>query len=293
MVYVAKFLLWLLSLMPAGMPYWLASKGAGLWMRLSPVKRHTTERNLERCYPDMPPDDRARLARESFVHYLCSVLETGHNWYWPVEKLQARCDEFVNEKLFSDALQSGRGVVVLAPHFGAWEYLGMYLQKYPEIAILYKPPANPQLEKALLDRRKRGGADLIAATGSGIRKLYAHVKSGRAVGVLPDQQPSRGQGRFVPFFGNQALTGVLSARLIHRTHCLVLACVCERLEGGRYRVHALPVDEAIYSDDIDVSLAEVNRAVEQCIAIDPAQYLWSYRRFKKQPEGEPPFYDFR
>jgi KDO2-lipid IV(A) lauroyltransferase len=293
MVYVAKFLLWLLSLMPAGMPYWLASRGAGLWMRLSPVKRHTTERNLERCYPDMPAAERELLVRESFVHYLCSVLETGHNWYWPVEKLQARCDGFVNEQMFSDALKSGRGLVVLAPHFGAWEYLGMYLQKYPEIAILYKPPANPQLEQALLDRRKRGGADLIAATGSGIRKLYAHVKSGRGVGVLPDQQPSRGQGRFVPFFGNPALTGVLSARLIHRTGCLVLACVCERLEGGRYRVHVLPVGDAIYSDDIDESLAEVNRAVENCIAINPAQYLWSYRRFKKQPDGEPPFYDFR
>jgi len=293
MIYLAKFLLWLLSLMPAGMPFWLATKLAGPWMRLSPVKRHTTERNLERCYPDMPAEERAALARESFVHYICSVFETGHNWYWPVEKLQARCDGMVNQQLVEDALDSGRGLVVLAPHFGAWEYLGMYLQKYPDIAILYKPPAHPGLEKALLSRRKRGGGQLIAATASGIRKLYAHVKAGKGVGVLPDQQPSRGQGRFVPFFGNQALTGVLAPRLVQRTNCLVLACVCERLPGGRYRVHILPVGEEIYSDDIDVSLAEVNRAIENCIAIDPAQYLWSYRRFKKQPEGEPPFYDFR
>ena len=293
MVYIAKFLLWLLSLMPAGMPYWLSSKGAGLWMRLSPVKRHTTERNLERCFPDMPAGERAQIARKSFVHYLCSILETGHNWYWPVEKLQAQCIEFVNEKLVVDALNSGRGLVVLAPHFGAWEYLGMYLQRFPDIAILYKPPANPQLEKALLDRRKRGGAQMIAATGAGIRKLYAHVKAGHGAGVLPDQQPSRGQGRFVPFFGNMALTGVLAPRLIHRTNCLVLACVCERLEGGRFRVHTLPVDDAIHSDDIDVSLAEVNRSIERCITIDPPQYLWSYRRFKKRPEGEPPFYDFK
>ena len=293
MVYVAKFFLWILSLMPAGMPYWLADKGAGLWMRLSPVKRHTTERNLERCFPDLSEEQRAALARESFVHYLCSVLETGHNWYWSVEKLQSRCDEFVNEKLFEEALNSDRGLVVLAPHFGAWEYLGMYLQKFPGIAILYKPPANPELEKALLSRRKRGGANMIAANGPGLRKLYAHVKSGGGVGVLPDQAPSRGQGRFVPFYGHMALTGVLASRLVQRTNCQVLSCVCERLEGGRYRVHVLPVDDRIHSDDIDVSLTEVNRAVENCIAVDPAQYLWSYRRFKKQPEGSPPFYDFR
>jgi KDO2-lipid IV(A) lauroyltransferase len=293
MIFIAKTFLWLLSLLPAAAPWRLGRLGAGIWMRLSPVKRHTTERNLERCYPDLPPGERARRARDSFAHYLTSVLETGHNWYWPVEKLLARCDDMVNRELFEDALASGRGVVVLAPHFGAWEYLGMYLQKYPDIAILYKPPANPGLEKALLHRRRRGGAKLISATPSGIRQLFAHLRAGHGAGVLPDQQPSRGQGRFAPFFGHAALTGVLVPRLIQRTGCLALACVCERLPHGRYRVHVLPVDDAIHDPDIDTALAAVNRAVEDCIAVDPAQYLWSYRRFKKRPEGEPPFYDFK
>ena len=293
MIHAVKFFLWLLSLMPAGMPYRLSRLGAGLWMRLSPVKRHTTERNLERCYPDMPPDEREAITRESFVHYLCSVLETGHNWYWPVEKLQARCDGIVNEEMFIRVLTNSRGLVVLAPHFGAWEYLGIYLQKFPGIAILYKPPGNPDLEKALLARRRRGGADMIAANAAGLRRLYAHLKAGGGAGVLPDQAPSRGQGRVAPFFGNPALTGVLVPRLVQRTGCQVLSGVYQRLPGGRYRVHMLPVHEDVYSEDIDVSLAAVNRAVEECIAIEPAQYLWSYRRFKKQPEGSPPFYDFR
>jgi len=293
MIVIAKFFLWLLSLLPAGAPYRLGMAGAGLWMRFSPVKRHTTERNLERCYPDMDAERRAVLARVSFGHYLASVLETGHNWYWPVEKLASRCVGIVNREVLEDAFASDRGVVVLAPHFGAWEYLGMYLQRYPDIAILYKPPADPGLEKALLHRRRRGGAQLIAATPSGIRQLYAHIRAGHGAGVLPDQQPSRGQGRFVPFFGHAALTGVLVPRLIQRTGCRALACVCERLPRGRYRVHVLPVDDAIHDPDLDTALTAVNRAVEDCIAIDPAQYLWSYRRFKKRPEGEPPFYDFK
>jgi len=293
MIYLAKLVLWLLSLMPAATPYSLAGKGAGMWMRLSPVKRHTTERNLERCYPQTNPQEREKLALESFHHYLCSVLETGHNWYWPVERLQAQCDEFVGEELALEGLASGRGVVVLAPHFGAWEYLGMYLQRFPEIAILYKPPSNPGLEKALLQKRNRGGGNLIPATAAGLRKLYSHLKAGKGAGVLPDQQPSSGQGRFAPFFGYPAWTGVLVPRLVHRTRCVVLAGCCERLPGGRYRVHFLPVEDEIYSADMVTSLAAMNRAIERIIAIDPAQYLWSYRRFKAQPEGAEPFYDFR
>jgi len=262
-----------------------------LWLYLSPVKRHSAERNLERCYPNLSDAERAKLVHDSFRHYLCSILETGHNWYWPLERLQAQCDGIVGEELVRESLLSGRGLVALAPHFGAWEYLGMYLQKFPDIAILYKPPSNPRLEKALLERRRRGGANLIPATASGLRQLYAHIRAGKGAGILPDQQPSSGQGRFAPFFGIPALTGVLAPRLVQRTNCVVLLTVCERLPGGRYRVHFMPADEEVHSSDLITALTAVNHGAERCIAIDPAQYLWSYKRFKARPEGESPFYD--
>lgn len=290
-IFLAKSVLWLLSLMPAGMPYWLARHGAGLWMVLSPVKRRTAQRNLQRCYPDLSENERSVLMRESFIHYLCSILETGHNWYWTLERLLDQCDEIVGEELINECLSSGRGVVALAPHFGAWEYLGMYLQRIPEIAILYKPPSNPKLERALLDKRRRGGANLIPANAPGLRQLYAHIRAGKGVGILPDQQPSAGQGKFAPFFGVQALTGVLVPRLVQRTGCIVVLAACERLPGGRFRVHLMRADDEVHSADMVTALAAVNRGVERCIAIDPAQYLWSYKRFKTRPDGEPPFYD--
>jgi KDO2-lipid IV(A) lauroyltransferase len=290
-IFLARSVLWLLSLMPAGMPYWLARHGAGFWMMLSPVKRRTTQRNLQRCLPDLSEHERSVLLRQSFIHYLCSILETGHNWYWTLERLQDQCDEVVGEELIKECLSSGRGVVALAPHFGAWEYLGMYLQRIPEIAILYKPPSNPKLESALLDKRRRGGANLIAANAPGLRQLYAHIRAGKGAGILPDQQPSAGQGKFAPFFGVQALTGVLVPRLVQRTGCIVVLAACERLPGGRFRVHLMRADDDVHSADMVTALTAVNRGVERCIAIDPAQYLWSYKRFKTRPEGEKPFYE--
>lgn len=290
MIAIVKSLLWLLSLLPGPAPYAIARRLATLWAWLSPDKRRVARINLQRCYPGMSEAVREQLVHDSFIHYICTVLETGRNWFWAIDRLGALCDGIVNEGELLKNLYSGRGLVVLVPHFGAWEYLGMYLQRFPDIAILYKPPAHPGLEKALLSKRERGGANMLAANAQGLRKLYAHVRAGKGAGVLPDQQPSQGQGRFAPFFGNLALTAVLSPRLIKATGCLVMMCVCERLPGGRYRVHMLPADEAVYSDDLDKALAGVNRGVERCIAIDPAQYLWSYKRFRAQPEGAPPFY---
>jgi KDO2-lipid IV(A) lauroyltransferase len=290
MVYLVKFILWLMSLMPSGMPYWLSARGAGLWMRFSPGKRHTTERNLERCYPEMGAAERAQLVKDSFQHYLCNVLESGQNWYWSPGRLAQRCEDLAPLDLLRDAIGRGRGVVLMAPHWGAWEMLGIFLQNIPEFAILYKPPSHEALNQALLEKRRRAGGLLIPATATGLRQLYAQIRGGKAAGVLPDQQPSAGKGEFAPFMGVPALTAVLVPRLVQRTGCEVFTGGAERLPGGRYRLHVMPVAEGVYSNDLITALTAVNQEVARCIAIDPAQYLWSYRRFKTQPEGEPPFY---
>jgi KDO2-lipid IV(A) lauroyltransferase len=41
---------------------------------------------------------------------------------------------------------------------------------------------------------------------------------------------------------------------------------------------------------MDEALAAMNRGVERCVEVDPAQYLWAYKRFRRRPEGEPRFY---
>ena len=287
---LAKAFLWLLSLLPSQAPLWIAGRCAGLWMHASPGKRRVTVANLTACFPDMNAQDREQLVKDSFAHYVCSILETGRNWYWPMPRLHALCDDNRGIDLLGQSRKKGRGVVILAPHFGAWEYLGFYLQEQTDMAILYKPPSDPGLEKALLEKRRRAGALMLPATASGLRKLFNHIREGKMGGVLPDQQPSAGQGHFAPLFGVPALTGVLVPRLVQRTGCVVLFAACQRLTGGRMRIHILPADKAIYSDDMDAALAAVNRGVEACIAIDPAQYLWSYKRFRARPEGQPSLY---
>lgn len=290
MISLVRGLLWLLSLLPPAGPQWLARWLWRPWMALSPGKRAVAETNLSRCYPGLPAAELQRLVEASFEHYVATALETGRNWYWPLERLQGLCDEVTGAERAERHLASGRGVVVLAPHFGAWEYLGMFLQRYPDIAILYKQPTHPGFAQALLERRRRGGANLLPASPAGLRQLIAHVRAGKGAGVLPDQEPSAGQGRFAPFFGIPVLTAVLAPKLISRTGCLAMFGICERRPRGRYRVHLFEAGEDVYSPDLDVALAAVNRGVEQCIAIDPAQYLWSYKRFRTRPPGEPPFY---
>ena len=64
-----------------------------------------------------------------------------------------------------------------------------------------------------------------------------------------------------------------------------------RLEKGRgYKLIVLPALESFPSDDIEADSARVNKTIEDMIYQNPEQYLWSHKRFKKQPDGKPSLY---
>jgi KDO2-lipid IV(A) lauroyltransferase len=46
----------------------------------------------------------------------------------------------------------------------------------------------------------------------------------------------------------------------------------------------------MYSEDVEVSTAAMSGMVEKYVRAYPSQYLWSMKRFKKRPEGEPRWY---
>jgi len=271
---------WKVMSRPLGYLTWLASGR----------KRRNSLANLAACYPEISNTRREQLARASMRHFVRNVLETGIFWYWPRSRLRSLLDEPRGLEHLNDAMAHENGTIVLLPHFGAWEMYNLVLGQGEGSTILYKPGADPQIEKKMLEKRARFGVTLAAANSTGLKLIYRTLQSTSLVGILPDQEPSLGQGRFAPFFGVPALTGVLVHRLIRKTDCRVIFTVCARNDRGRFRVHYLPAEEEIYSPDPDIALAAVNRGVEQCIAIDPPQYLWAYKRFRTRPEGEKPFY---
>lgn len=224
------------------------------------------------------------------VHYTRGIFETGMLWHWPLDKMYRMIDASQGYELFEEAISRDKGLIVAAPHYGAWEMLNIFLNSKTNAAILYKPSKHPDIDVMLADKRRRGGGEMVPATGSGIKRMYGLLKKGFSVALLPDQEPTGGSGAFAPFFGVEALTGVLLPRMAQRTGAPVLFAVCERHKNGRYRVHFFKPDDSIYSENKREALTEVNRCIEQCIKVDTAQYLWAYKRFRHRPDGEKSLY---
>ncbi len=260
-----------------------------IW-RFSSRLRDVSLKNLALCFPDMSATDRTRTAKAAMVHYARNILEAGIAWHWPRHRFDKLFLEPEGAELLEAGRASGRGVIVLAPHCGSWEFLGLRVTQDVGGAILYKPGRHADIEAKLVETRQRFGTTMLPASRRGLKGLYAFLRRGEVVGILPDQEPRAGEGRFAPFFGVPALTGVLACRLARRTGAMVVFGVCVRCPRGRYRIHFLAAGEDIHAADLDRALAALNHGVERCIAIAPEQYLWAYKRFRARPEGQARLY---
>ncbi|WJW75630.1 lysophospholipid acyltransferase family protein [Thiohalobacter sp. IOR34] len=288
---LVKGLIWLTSRLPLRIDHALgAALGWCLAVLPTPLRRISAI-NLGLCLPEHSPEERRRLLRRSLMETGKAALETGPLWTWPAERLFPLIREVHGAEAVDAALAAGGGVIVATPHLGSWEMAGLYCAERWGITSLYRPPRLRALEALTRAGREHLGARLVPTDAGGIRSLFATLRGGGVVGILPDQDPGASGGVFAPFFGVPANSMLLLSRLARKTGAAVVFTYCERLPRARgYRMHFLPAAAGIDDADPLTAASALNRSVEQCVRALPEQYQWSYRRFRSRPPGEAPLY---
>lgn len=263
--------------------------GRPLWWRRRARERVHTEVNLRIVRPGLSGAARDELVRECLVETGHAVTEMAAVWGRGSRRALKLVREVDGLEHFEAALQSGRGLIVAAPHLGCWELLNYWLCARTPIAILYAPPRNVAWEALLVRARGELRPEQVRAEGAGVRALYRRLAAGGVVGILPDQQPKRGEGQFAPFFGLDANTMVLLPRIARSTGAKVLFAFAERLaRGAGFRIRILPAPDGIAGEDLRAACAALNRGVERCVELAFPQYQWTYKRWAERPGPDEP-----
>lgn len=278
----------------AGLPLPLAhALGALLgWLlwRLPNTPHRIATINLTRCFPELDPVARRRLLRRNLLETGKALAELGPLWRGDRDWLQRRIRTVDGEAALATALEAGRGAILVTPHLGSWETAGLYYSAGYPLTILYRP-SRLGLDALIRAGREHLGGRLVATDQPGVRLLIQALRDNQVLGILPDQDPGRGNGQFAPFFGLPANTMTLVSRLAQRTGAPVLLTYAERLPRGQgYRLVLEALPTVVTQGPLTASLTALNAAIEQAVRRLPAQYLWSYKRFKTRPAGEARFY---
>jgi len=253
--------------------------GAGIgWLTwlLSPTYRRRFAENARQA-GYRPGEVRRAVAEAGKL-----VAETPRLWFGRMPAI-----EWENAELIAALRAQGRGILFLTPHLGCFEVTAQaYAARFGPITVLYRPARKDWLQELVATSRDRPNMTAVPTTLSGVRQMLRALRAGEAVGLLPDQVPPRGLGVWAPFFGRDAYTMTLPARLAQQTGAAVLLAWGERLPGGRgFRVRLQALDEALAADPV-AAAAQVNAAMERLVRAGPTQYLWGYARYK-QPREEP------
>jgi KDO2-lipid IV(A) lauroyltransferase len=155
-----------------------------------------------------------------------------------------------------------------------------FAPEHGALTVLYRPARDAGLNEVMRVARNRLGLEAVPTNLAGVRQMIKALRSGRAVGLLPDQVPPEGMGQWAPFFGQPAYTMTLAARLALQTNARVVLIWGERLSWGRgYRLHTQALNHEL-SVDLDTAVVQINQAMESLILQCPSQYVWGYARYK-------------
>ena len=281
----------LFALLPSRAVQAVGSAIGWLMWKLPNGSRQVVRVNLGKCFPDMAPEAREALVGQTLKDIGKTLTESACAWIWPAQKSLGLIRQVEGMDVLQQALQSGKGVVLISSHLGNWEMLLQYVCSLCQPSILYRPPKLKAVDELLVRQRTQLGNELAPSTREGIVSLVKRVRSGGIAGIAADPEPSRTSGVFVPFFGVPTLTSKFVPSLVHGHKAVAVFIHALRLDDGSgYRVIIEAAPEALYGDDVELAVTALNQGIEKQVRQAPSQYMWSMKRFKKRPDGEKKWY---
>jgi KDO2-lipid IV(A) lauroyltransferase len=279
---------WILAHLPSSVGLAAGRRlGDVLWWAL-PRRRAVVLDNLERSFGgERSPAELRRLGRRSFQHVGMNVVEVCRYVLRPTHVMLSRVRVEGREQLEAAAAH-GRGVLILTAHFGNWELLAAAhgLTGLP-LSIVTRPLDHPLLDDLAARFRRRSGAELIVKRQA-VREVLTALRRKRMVGILLDQNATRAEGVFVPFFGSLACTSKGLALLALRTGAPVVPVFLRREPHGRHCMDvgtALPPPE---DGQVTSYTTTFNRVLEAAIRRAPEQWLWMHDRWRTRPREAGP-----
>ena len=280
--------MWLLHWLP--MPV-LGRLGQGLGLMLfvlAKSRRHIALTNLRLCFPVMPQAERNALAKRHFQAYGRSVVEHGLLW-WASEKRLSKLI-VVKSPMPLSAVES-QAVIYLCPHFVSLDVAGVALARLTSGCAIYARQSNATLDRALHKGRSRFHPVALFSRSDGIKPIVRAMRKGLPFFMCPDMDFGNKDAAFVPFFGVAAATLTAPTRLAGLTGAKIVPVTAKHLPDYRgWLVEFHPAWQHGAEPDDEKSALHMNRFIEQQVLKTPAEYLWTHRRFKTRPVGQPDVY---
>lgn len=161
--------------------------------------RSFVKNNLKVIFPDKPDKELRQISRRVFCNFAKYLVD-----FFRFKKLDP---EYIKKNIklenlhyFDQALEGGKGVVVLTAHLGNWELGGVViaLLGYP-FWVVALPHKNKKVNDFFDGQRNSKGVKVITM-GKAMRSCISHVRNNHMVALVGDRDFTE-KGVIIDFFG--------------------------------------------------------------------------------------------
>lgn len=289
MYYLIYIPLYLISLLPLTVLYFI---GDGLYVFVYYVfgyRKKVVLANLEIAFPEKTPAERIRIAKDFYHNFIDTFMETLKFISWSKAAFEKRFQADLSG--LEPAYASTKNIHLIGMHNFNWEYAnwGMsLLGRYPWLGI-YLPVGNKQLDRIIYNMRSKWGTILLPATDFK-RHYLQYVNKRHIMGSAADQSPGNSKSViWVTFFGRPTAFVSGAEKGARLNDAAVVFAHFYKTKRGHYRLDT----EFVTATPNELPPGELTRQyvrfIERCLRKNPANYLWSHRRWKRsyQPEFGP------
>jgi Kdo2-lipid IVA lauroyltransferase/acyltransferase len=250
---------------------------------LTGFRKKVTLENLTRAFPEKKHFELHAIAHAAYRNYGVSIASLF--WYGrqPADRVR-KAVRFVNPDVYRDALNGGKGVIVLSGHYGSWELLPptIRLAFGQPMLVIVQHQRNKRVDRMIDSIRCRFGNTTVSM-GSSVREVIHALREGKAIAMLGDQSGPK-EAEFAPFFGTPAATHRGAAAFSLKTGAPIVMVFYVRQEDFTHEAVFEEVDQSGLHGYSDSSVAELTRRhtamLEKYIRLHPDHWLWMHRRWK-------------
>jgi KDO2-lipid IV(A) lauroyltransferase len=248
-------------------------------------RRQVIREQLAKVFPDSTDAER-ELIHKRYLRNFCDVLvEVLKSVSMSQDDMRAHV-RVLNMDAARHYLDAGRSVMLVTSHLGNWEWLlqGVTLQLGYPIDAAYKPLHDQWAERLMFGVRSRFGARLVPA-----KELLADFLQRRAIvralAMNADQAPVSTDKRYwTRFLGQDTAFYVGAEQIARATRLPMFYVAMRRVRRGFYEVELKLLWDGREATEPNTVTERYARACEIDVLASPADWLWSYRRWRlKKP----------
>ena len=275
-----------LRFLPTNVRNGLANSVAKLTLSRNTGTNRAMRINLEACFPKLDETIIESIVQRSVALHLQAMMMLPSNW-WGKDQSIINKGRLHNRHFLDDALASERPVVLLVTHSAGLDAGLLALAPYYSLQGIYNPLTNPVIDYLVYRGRHRFGA-IPLPRGSGFRQLISGLKNGQLMCYLSDEDYGKELSVFAPFFQHQKATLAVLPRLVQKTNAIVVPMIAHHdSDDDGVDVHFFePLQNYPVGDSVS-DATTMNKAIENTIRLQPAQFTWKLRLFRTCPnEGD-------